>query len=364
MKKKICFVLPEYARATHFQYVAEFVEGLATEADIFLVIEKGELPEQSKVTHRVRQVFRFAPYRFFEIGWILFKAYRAGYHVQYIHYSFSAAFWSSVITRTLGGTTYYWNAGLPWLYQRPRHREFFERLVYKLIGRLVTGADAIVAGYAEYYHISKNKIIVIPNWIDGEETESKINEVDREKFRHELGIPEDAPVVLFVHRLARRKGAHLLPQVLTALPSRTVLVVVGDGPERESMVREFEQHGLSARVRMRGAIAQHEVINYFAIADVFLLPSEEEGCPHVILEALAAGVPYAAFAVGGVREMTPKKLLPYVVPSGDTKRLILVTNNLISLSSSARKEIVSEEHEWVKQYSKEAILKRFFELVR
>ncbi len=42
MKRKICFVLPEYARATHFQYVAEFVEGLAAEADIFLVVEKGE----------------------------------------------------------------------------------------------------------------------------------------------------------------------------------------------------------------------------------------------------------------------------------------------------------------------------------
>jgi glycosyltransferase involved in cell wall biosynthesis len=364
MKKKICFVLPEYARATHFQYVAEFVEGLAESADIFLVIEKGELPEQSNVTQRARQKFRFPLLRFFEIGWILFKAHGQGYHVQYIHYSFSAAFWSSIITRMFGGTTYYWNAGLPWLYRRPRSREFFERLVYKMIGRLVTGADAIVAGYAEYYGISKNKIIVIPNWIDKEETESKVHEVDRAKFRSELGIPEDAPVVLFVHRLARRKGAHLLPNILTALPSRTILIVVGDGPERENMVREFEQHGLSSRVRMCGAVDQSAVVKYFAITDVFLLPSEEEGCPHVLLEALAAGVPYAAFAVGGVREMTPKKLLPYIVEPGNTKRLILVTNNLISMSPSMRGEVINEEREWVKRYSKEAILKRFFEFVR
>jgi glycosyltransferase involved in cell wall biosynthesis len=364
MRKKICFVLPEYARATHFQYVAEFVEGLAEHADVFLVIEKGELPEESKVTHRVRQIFQFPLLRFFEIGWILFCARLRGYRVQYVHYSFSAAFWSSIITRASGGTTYYWNAGLPWLYQRPRHREFFERLVYKLIGRLVTGADAIVEGYAEYYGISNNKIIVIPNWIDGEEVKRKTSEVDRATFRSKLNISLDAPIVLFVHRLAKRKGAHLLPEVLATLPSQTVLVVVGDGPERENIVREFERRGLSARVRMEGAVAQSSVIKYFAIADVFLLPSEEEGCPHVLLEALAAGVPYAAFAVGGVREMTPEKLLPYVAQAGDTKALIAATNDLIALSPSVREEVISEEREWVKQYRKEAILKRFFELVR
>lgn len=364
MKKKICFVLPEYARATHFQYVAEFAEGLADQADIFLVIEKGELPEQSAVTHRVRQTFRFAPYRFFEIGWILFQAQREGYRVQYIHYSFSAAFWSSIITRIFGGTTYYWNAGLPWLYKRPRHREFFERLVYKLICRLVTGADAIVPGYAEYYGISKDKIIVIPNWIDGGEVKNKVDAVDRAAFRSELNILQDAPVVLFVHRLAKRKGAHLLPEVLAALPSRTVLVVVGDGPERQNIVDEFEQRGLSSRVRMAGAVAQNAVIKYFAVVDVFLLPSEEEGCPHVILEALAAGVPYAAFGVGGVREMTPGKLLPYVAEAGDTKALISSTNSLIALSPSAHEEIVNAEYEWVKRYRKEEILKQFLDLVR
>jgi glycosyltransferase involved in cell wall biosynthesis len=364
MKKKICFVLPEYARATHFQYVAEFVEGLAASVDIFLVIEKGELPEESKVTHRVRQTFQFPLLRFFEIGWILFGARLRGYRVQYVHYSFSAAFWSSIITRMFGGTTYYWNAGLPWLYQRPRHRELFERLVYKMIGRLVTGADAIVAGYAEYYGISQEKIVVIPNWIDGEEVKRKTSEVDRATFRSKLNISLDAPIVLFVHRLAKRKGAHCLPEVLAALPSQTVLIVVGEGPERQHIVDEFERMGLSSRVRMCGAVPQQEVINYFAIADVFLLPSEEEGCPHVILEALAAGVLYAAFAVGGVREMTPEKLLPYVAEAGDTKALISATNDLIALSPSVRKELINEEYEWVKQYSKESILKRFFELVR
>lgn len=364
MMKKICFVLPEYARATHFQYVAEFVEGLAVEADIFLVIEKGELPQESRVTHRVRQVFRFAPYRFFEIGWILFRAHRQGYQVQYIHYSFSAAFWSSIITRLLGGTTYYWNAGLPWRYKRPRHREFFERIVYKLIGRLVTGADAIVDGYVKYYGISPSKIIVIPNWIDGEEVQNKARAIDRTQFRRELNISEDVPVVLFVHRLAKRKGAHLLPEVLAALSPQTVLVVVGDGPERQNIVDEFERRNLSDRVRMCGAVAQNVVIKYFAVSDVFLLPSEEEGCPHVILEALAAGVPYAAFAVGGVREMTPKKLQPYIAETGDTKGLISATNNLIALSARERQDVIDEEHDWVKRYSKEEILRQFLDLVR
>lgn len=364
MKKKICFVMPEYARATHFQYVAEFVEALATEADIFLIIEKGELPEGSNVTHRIRQRFQSPILRFFEIAWILFGARLRGYRVQYVHYSFSAAFWSSLITRLLGGTTYYWNAGMPWLYERPFYREYFERLVYKLIGRLVTGAEAIVGGYAAYYHISPSKIIVIPNWIDGQEIEEKLRTIDRTAIMRELNIPNTAPVLLFVHRLSKRKGAHLLPGVLAAASKDTVIVVAGSGPEEEQMKRDFDQLGLTERVRMLGAIPQQRVINYFAIADVFLLPSEEEGCPHVLLEALAAGVPYVAMAVGGVREITPPKLLPYVSESGNVSEFIKSVNTLLALPLPAREEIIKEEGEWVKQYGKKEILKRFLALVQ
>ena len=364
MKKKICFVLPEYARATHFQYVAEFVEGLAEHADIFLIVEKGELPKLSNVTHRVRQRFQFPPLRFFEIAGMLLYARICGYRVQYIHYSFSAAFWSSLITRTFGGMTYYWNAGLPWLYKRPPQREFFERLVYKLIGRLVTGANAIVPGYADYYHIAASKIIVISNWIDDMHVQNEIRKVDRAQMRKKLNIPENAPVVLFVHRLARRKGAHWLPGILAGLNKETILIVVGDGPERETITQEFAQRGLTPRMRMCGALPQTEIANYFAISDIFLLPSEEEGCPHVLLESLAAGVPYAAVAVGGVREMTPARLQPYVTESGKRDELITATNALLGLPKASREEVIKEEYEWVKQYRKEEILERFLDLVK
>ena len=356
--------MPEYAKATHFQYVAEFVEALAGEADIFLVIEKGELPEGSKVTRRVRQYFRSPILRFFEIAAILFGARLRGYSVQYIHYSFSAAFWSSIITRILGGTTYYWNAGMPWLYQRSWGREFFERLVYKMIGRLVTGAEAIVSGYAEYYGISPSKIIVIPNWIDAKDVEEKLRAIDHAGVRRELDIPTSAAILLFVHRLSKRKGAHLLPGILAGVSQDAILVVAGEGPEEEAIRREFNKFNLMGRVRMLGAIPQQRVMNYFAVADAFLLPSEEEGCPHVLLEALAAGVPYAAMAVGGVREITPPKLLPCVSESGDVSGFIHATNTLLALPKFTRKEIIQEEHEWVRRYSKEAILKRFLALVQ
>lgn len=362
--KKICFVMPEYARATHFQYVAEFVESLADEADIFLVIEKGELPETSKVTKRTLQRFRSPLLRFFEIALILLRARLSGYRVQYIHYSFSAAFWSSIITRTLGGTTYYWNAGMPWLYQRPYSRELFERLVYKMIGRLVTGAEAIVSGYAAYYGISPSKIIVIPNWIDSQEIEEKLHTIDRDEVRRQLDIPNGAPVLLFVHRLSKRKGAHLLPGILAGASKKAILVVAGDGPEEATLKQKFEQLGLTERVRMLGAIPQQRVINYFSITDVFLLPSEEEGCPHVLLEALAAGVPYAAMAVGGVREITPPKLLPYVSEAGDVSGFIHGVNTLLLFPSSHREAIIQDEREWVKRYGKKEILNRFLALVQ
>ena len=363
MKKKICFVLPEYARATHFQYVAEFVEGLANHADVFLVIEKGDLPKESKVTHRVRQFFRFPPLRFVEIALILLYARLRGYRTQYVHYSFSAAFWSSLITRAFGGTTYYWNAGLPWLYKRPFVREWFEHVVFHLIGKLVTGADALVAGYESFYHIPAEKIIVIPNWIDAGGVQSGNSRYIPSELKKNLHISDTASVALFVHRLSPRKGADKLPEILKGLDPRTVLVVIGDGPLRGVLENQFASKEFSDRVRMLGAVPQSEVAAFFGIADVFLLPSEEEGCPHVLLEALASGVPYVATDVGGVREMPPPKMREYIVSYGDGDAFINAVNHIVRLPEEKRGELSDEEHEWVKQFGKEHIIERFIKSV-
>lgn len=124
-KSKLAFVLPEYALDTHFRYVGEFAVLLLEHVDMYLILEKGRAPANfPKEKVRVQQ-FSFPPARFLEMGWILFSLHLRGYRTQYIHYSFVAGFWSALWTKLLGGSMYYWNAGMPWLYKRGAFREGF-----------------------------------------------------------------------------------------------------------------------------------------------------------------------------------------------------------------------------------------------
>lgn len=357
-------MLPEYALATHFSYVAEFVESLADSIDIFLIVEKGTLPATSRVTRRYRSILRFAPFRVLETFFVLLYARLLGYRTHYVHYSFVAAIGSSIVTRLFGGRTFYWNCGMPWVYTRSAFREWYEQLTFRLVHYLVTGAAALAPGYARYYTIPETKIKIIPNWIDVESGPRPLTDEDRRIVRSELHIPADAPVILFVHRLAKRKGANLLPNILAGLSDQhAVLVVVGDGPERESLETCFRANGLWERVRMMGSVPQLEVVRYFSCADVFLLPSEEEGFPHVLTEAMLYGVPYVASEVGGVRDMTPPILHPYLVPYGDVDQYVARLDELIS-HDSLRREASEVLLEWVKQYDKPVIMERFLRLIR
>jgi glycosyltransferase involved in cell wall biosynthesis len=364
-KPKLAFVLPEYALHTHFRYVGEFATALREQTNIFFVLEKGDIPPEFPKEQAYIQQFAFPPLRFLEMGMVLLGLRLFGYRTQYVHYSFIAGFWSALWIKIFGGSMYYWNAGMPWLYKRDELREWFERTVFQMIDHLVTGADALHDGYARYYGIARERIATLPNWIDVSSVRSKSVHVDRASVRARLNIPDGAPVLLFVHRLAKRKGAHLLPSIFQGLQSAVgecVLLVIGEGPEREAIEEDFRKRGLLNNVRMLGSVPQEDVHEFYAIANLFLLPSEEEGFPHVITEAQVIGLPYVASNVGGVREMTPPEGQFSIVAYGDVPAFVNAGVQL--LQSKAKYDNFSEaEKVWVERYDKQVILERFITLL-
>jgi glycosyltransferase involved in cell wall biosynthesis len=123
--------------------------------------------------------------------------------------------------------------------------------------------------------------------------------------RDELGLPAAASLILSVGRLSREKGhadlIRAMIEVRSAYDFPAVLVIVGDGPERARLERLRVRLGLEGAVHLVGY--RDDVPRFYAAADVFVLPSYSEGSPNVLLEAMDAGVPIVARAVGGVREM-------------------------------------------------------------
>src|SRR5205807_28104 len=106
------------------------------------------------------------------------------------------------------------------------------------------------------------------------------------------------------------------------------LVIVGDGPERASLESAARASGLDDKIIFTGQVA--EVSPFYAIADVFVLPSHSEGSPNVLLEAMTARVPVVATAVGGVPEIVKDNESALLVPAGNPVKLAAAIERVLS----------------------------------
>jgi teichuronic acid biosynthesis glycosyltransferase TuaC len=138
------------------------------------------------------------------------------------------------------------------------------------------------------------------------------NGVDPHKFapqprldmRRKLGLPDDRKIVIAVGHLDKNKGFHILIDAIARLKSSGVmLVIVGEGPRRGYLESRIEELGLNDDVKLMGTVPHDELAPWYSAADVFCLPSSREGCPNVVLEAMACGRPVVATRVGGIPEL-------------------------------------------------------------
>jgi glycosyltransferase involved in cell wall biosynthesis len=137
-----------------------------------------------------------------------------------------------------------------------------------------------------------------------------------QQVRHSLGLQNKA-VILAVGRLSYEKGfADLLNAVAVLSNTKGVpdfrLVLVGDGPERERLARLASRLGIEAKLTMAGF--QRDTKPYYSLAILLAVPSHTEGSPNVVLEGMAAGLPIAATAVGGVPEILQEGVTGLMVP--------------------------------------------------
>jgi len=145
---------------------------------------------------------------------------------------------------------------------------------------------------------------------------------DRAAVRGSLGVSPDERVVLAVVRLTRWKGVDTviaaLGGLLRAGQIGARLVVVGDGPDRQRLV------GLAAglptgAVRFVGELPREQVGRWLYAADALALCSGYEGLSHVLLEAMAAGLPVLVSDVGGNRALVRDGFDGLIVPYGDVQ---------------------------------------------
>jgi len=147
-------------------------------------------------------------------------------------------------------------------------------------------------------------------------------EAARGRLRQELGIDASTPLVGIVARLVPIKAHEAFfdaaLRIREALP-RVEFLVVGDGERRQALETLVQRRGLSPAVRFLGW--RRDMLNVYADLDVVALTSRNEGSPVALIEALAAGRPVVATAVGGVPEVVINGDTGVTVPVADPRTL-------------------------------------------
>jgi glycosyltransferase involved in cell wall biosynthesis len=196
-----------------------------------------------------------------------------------------------------------------------------EQLLAHDTTRLVAVSPEVRDDLVELGVAAAEKFAVVRLGIELEQRTQPRDEA-RTQFRRLFGVPEDRFVVGWIGRMTAVKR---LPDVLAAfkrLRDRGVeatLCLVGEGPDRDEVEALAQRLGLMRDCLFVGY--QRDVAPYYAFFDALLLPSANEGTPVVAIEALAAGLPVVATAVGGVADVVEDGVDGFLVPRGDVEAL-------------------------------------------
>ncbi|MEM3379109.1 MAG: glycosyltransferase family 4 protein [Candidatus Bathyarchaeia archaeon] len=153
----------------------------------------------------------------------------------------------------------------------------------------------------QYYNVDRAKIRIASNGVDIQKFRPMEN---REEIRRQIGVA-DRPCVLFVGRLIPRKGLSFLVEAAKQIVmefKETVFLIVGNGPMRSQLLAYLKENSMLGNFRFLGDVNEQQLPALYNCADVFVLPSIQEGLGIVLLEAQATAIPVVAFDVGGVAE--------------------------------------------------------------
>jgi glycosyltransferase involved in cell wall biosynthesis len=201
--------------------------------------------------------------------------------------------------------------------------------------------------------VPDSRVVVIPSGIDCTHFDPRRPEVRRKaaELRNDFGIPEDVVVVGFVGRLVPAKGLMYLlaamKQIQREFPN-VALLFVGDGPQKA----ELQSKAKELNLKTVFAGYQTDTPPYYALMDVFVLPSFFEGLPVVVLEAMAMKKPVVATNVGGTSDLVVDGENGFLVTTKDAEQLASALKKLIKDESlrakmgNTSREIAQKNFMW------------------
>ncbi len=257
-----------------------------------------------------------------------------------------------LFTANLWGRIAAWLSGVPVIatehnqdvWKKPFHF-FLDRVLFGATRKVIFVSKMVEQFYQSHLSAVDGKACVIYNGIDTGKF-SGANQAAL-NLKKEFGFNDGAKVLGMVGRLVPQKGHVYFLDALSMLRAKGHKVcglIAGDGPMRDELHTYAYDHGLGNFVAFSGFRSDME--NVYRAMDVFVLASQYEGFPLVVLEAMAANVPIVATPVGGVVECLRDNENSLLVPFAESKQLaealekLLVNESLrIGLAETALREV-------------------------
>lgn len=219
------------------------------------------------------------------------------------------------------------NAASRWLYQ-------------SATSHIATTGEKLRQQLIHHNGFSPDSLTSVPTGIDTE----RFCPGDHSAARAQLQLPPDATIIGIVATLRSWKGhAYLLEAFARLEDSKALLLIVGDGPQRENLQQEIARLGLSGRVLMPGN--QKDVVPWMRAMDLFVLPSyANEGVPQALMQAMSCGLPVISTPIGSITEAVENDVTGLIVPPRDAEQLRQAIQSLlqdpqrrVQMSAAARR---------------------------
>lgn len=218
-----------------------------------------------------------------------------------------------------------------------RLRKYEEVLALRFPADLYIMTDDGTRGDDVFAQLNPKAVAKLRFWRNGLDLDRlrPAGPLERNSRRRALGLPDAAFVMLTASRLVAWKrierAIEALPHILETIPS-ALLLIVGDGEERQNLERLANELGVEMHVLFTGGVPQEDVMNYMHAADLLLAVADLTNVGNPLLEAMTCGMPVVAVDGGDTRDLITDGETGRLLPSGEPE---IIARAVVGLAEDA-----------------------------